>query len=271
MKKVILGTLIVLLLLFLMGCAISPALKNEWEKEYEFTVLEIEDAFFEINWTNSNKMPIVIIENNKGIKQEFVQKNTEGHLEIGFQPKETGDYKLKVYGDDLGDLKIEDNTEKYKKYRNDALKSFIEKAVEGLPRAESAMGGSEGKTIDSKINDVKTFKLSDLTEGNNYILRFNLNVDDIDKKYVILFEADSYYVSSLWLDFKGSTFNDERVNIECNKYITNIFSNYKNDENMDLNQTFIFSGFREVGDYVLELYDNCEFSNKITVKTFWYK
>lgn len=127
------------------------------------------------------------------------------------------------------------------------------------------------KVEDSKINDVETFKLSDLTGGNNNDFHFNLNVDDIDKKYVILFEADSYYVSSLSLNFNSSTFNDERVNIKCNKYSTNIFSDYKNDENIDLNQTFIFSGFREVGDYVLAFFCNRESQNRITVKTFWYK
>lgn len=268
MKKVMLGILIVLLLLlFLIGCSTSPAFKNEWEKEYEFTVSEIEDKnYFEIHWTNLNKMPIVIIENNKGIEQEFMQENFQGHLKIIFRPEETGDYKLKVYGDDLGVLKIKDNTEKYKN------KYITNKAIESpIADANSILGGSKGKTIDSKINDVKTFKLSDLTERNNSNFNFNLNVDDIDKKYVILFEADSYYVSSLYLDFNGSTFNGERVNIECNKYSTNIFSDYKNDENMDLNQTFIFSGFREVGDYVLRLWGSYDSPNKITVKTFWYK
>lgn len=273
MKKVILSILIVLLLLlFLIGCSTSPALKNEWEKEYKFTVSEIEDTnYFEIHWTNVNKIPIVVIENNKGIEQEFVQRNIEGHLEIVFHPEETGDYKLKVYGDDLGVLKIKDNTEKHKKYKDAAQSLTAETIAELSRRYNSIIGGSEEKTIDSKINDVETFKLSDLTVGNNSDFHFNLNVDDIDKKYVILFEADSYYVSSLSLNFNVSTFNGERVNIECNKYSTNIFSNYKNDENMDLNQTFIFSGFREVGDYVLKFWGNYNSPNRITVKTFWYK
>lgn len=273
MKKVILSILIVLLLLlFLIGCSTSPALKNEWEKEYEFTVSEIEDTnFFEIHWTNLNKMPIVIIENNKGIEQEFIQRNIEGYLVVAFYPEETGDYKLKVYGDDLGALKIKDYTETFKKYKYVA-QSMIAGAIErNTADIESILGGSEEKTIDSKINDVETFKLSDLTGGNNSGFHFNLNVDDIDKKYVILFEADSYYVSSLSSNFNGSTFNGERVNIECDKYNTNIFSNYKNDENMDLNKIFIFSGFREVGDYVLAFSCNSRSQNRITVKTFWYK
>ena len=271
MKKLYFA-LTILTLFLMVGCSKTGKVENH----YEFNVLNVEDSnYFEVNWTDLNKKPIIVIENNKGVEQEIAHINYDaGNLKITFKAEKEGKYKLKLYGDSLGYVKIDDKTKKAieaKSKSEEAIKSVTDNALKSTTGGLTSFvgGGGWNTEINSEIHDVKIIEVSDLKEKSGY-QSYTLKVDDISKNYVILFEADSYYVKSMDLWFKGASFKNETTNLDHKEYRKNVFSNYKSEENIDLYKIHIFGGFREIGDYNINFLTNGA-NNKIIVKEFWYK